>query len=208
MIEQVADQLGGTPHTFAGREFQAWHELCSTFRFQDTFTIRNYSLSFSWDNKRTFAPIPVDITQMGDRILRHIDRTYITEESKLAVTSTIMPGFNLSDHALVLTEYCSLDDRPKRPGYRMNVAQLADPLLKLRIIEMWGQVIHCHQMRGSDSTTTFLDGIHQARQITRSWGKARAVERKTEESTLRLNLHVTQYDLQRDPQNLSIQERL
>lgn len=70
-----------------------------------------------------------------------------------------MLGFNLSDHAPILTECCTPDDRPKRTGYRMNMAQLADLLLKIQIIEMWCQVILCHQARGFDPTIVLLDGI-------------------------------------------------
>lgn len=83
--------------------------------------------------------------------------------------------------------------------YRMNTENLKNLKLQRRIHSMWDSILLKHADLTSDPATTILDGFEQARKITRSWGRARAQERRQKEGELHSALHTAQYALERDP---------
>lgn len=107
MVESFQDQRGGNNTLIAGREKWAWNHFKRRFNLIDNFTPKRGHLNFSWDNRHHFRHDPTVQTQddIGDRILKRLDRCYHSDSllrSTLDISSSILPGFNLSDHAPLL----------------------------------------------------------------------------------------------------------
>jgi hypothetical protein len=75
-------------------------------RWEDTFLQIPGRVAYLWDNKQTFSALP-QIMQMGDRVLKRIDKGYAPLPSAMmafTVTSKVIPGYCFSDHLPVLLE--------------------------------------------------------------------------------------------------------
>lgn len=127
-------------------------------------------------------------TVIGPRLQNFVVSSGITGRGhgiwiQLKATSYIIPGYNMSDHAPVVASITTR--RSERPSYyRMNANHLQDPILQEKIRRMWSRERAWHERVNSDPLTLMLNYLKQAKKITRTWGKAKAEERKREESLL------------------------
>lgn len=61
MVEKVEDQLGGSPHDLTGEEGDAWRQFTQKFSLLGSQLPKVGGLKFMWDNKRSFAPLLLDL---------------------------------------------------------------------------------------------------------------------------------------------------
>lgn len=102
---------------------------------------------------------------IGDRILKRLDRCYHSVgllRSSLDISSSILPGFNLSDHAPLLIDLQQrLHQYPTR--YKMNVSHLSDPELVARLEDVWATEQAEASIVGRDSTSTFFKCLYKSK---------------------------------------------
>lgn len=148
MTVDASDGRGGEGGPIRGREARAWANLVRSHGMLDTFQVRDGQLRFSWDNHQLHRHNPATGTGpiSATRILRRLDRIYAPQYSRAfpcKVSSRILSGFALSDHAPVLASIRGEEFRRRPSRLRMSVAHLGQPLYRERISEMWNrQVAH------------------------------------------------------------------
>lgn len=83
MIDDVADQWGGTGGPISGREWRAWAQLTRHLALMDSFEHQPGYLRYSWDSLRRHRHNPRNGLQPpGSRILRRLDRMYFTQRGE------------------------------------------------------------------------------------------------------------------------------
>lgn len=190
MVEGFQYQRGGKNTLVAGREKRVWNHFKCRFNLVDNFAPKRGHLLYSWDNRKQFRHNPTAQSRdnIGDRILKRLDRCYHSAGllcSSLEPSSTICPGFNLSDHAplLINLQQC-LHQHLAR--YKMNVSHLLDPELLARLEAMWAADELKATIIGTSTEDLFFKGLYKSKRITRTWGKHRWDHRRREEKELRL----------------------
>lgn len=106
MIKDLRDQCGRPSSLISGSEKRAWNHLRRRLHLYDTFIQHPGHLAFSWDNQHLYRHTPTAQTiHLGCHTLRRLDRIYSLDPSRnhlFNISSTILPGFSLSDHAPIL----------------------------------------------------------------------------------------------------------
>lgn len=107
MVENFQDQRSGTNSPLAGKEKRVWNHFKRRLNLIDNFTPKQGHLHFLWDNRQQFRHDPmVQASEAIDYwILKRLDRCYHSanlSRSILDISSTILSGFNLLDHAPLL----------------------------------------------------------------------------------------------------------
>lgn len=204
MITNRCDQLGGEGSIVKGREARIWASLMRHLNVQDTFSPVRGSLSFSWDNKRIHRhnPANVNFHLYGARTLRRLDRIYSPPsfDSLSAVISTkIIPGMALSDHAPVLALIQKDDATPRPTRYRLNTAHLQNADFLSRIDNLWKDRERLAAQHGWDPDVLLAKCISGTGIVDRCWGKRRAKERKARLLGLRHCLAQAQQRLEANP---------
>lgn len=204
MVEAASDLLGGDGGPIWGREARAWSNLVCKCSLLDSFQARAGHLCFSWDNHQCHRHNPA--TGMGSipasRTLCMLDRIYALGFSRtfpFNVESTILPGFSLSDHALVLAliKCGELTRKPSR--HRMNVAHLGSAEFRARLSCMWERQVEFGSISGWTVDKIMVNCLAQARLIERCWGKRRAIERRQRRACLLARLSRAQLAIERAP---------
>lgn len=213
MIELAADHVGGDGQVIRGREARAWANLVRTFNLIDTYVFQPGHLRFSWDNQRLHRHNPMNINgrQFGARNLRRLDRIYALRLSRnfnLSISSTILPGFALSDHAPVLATIKTSErqDRPSR--HRMNSSHLFQPAYKERMRLLLEHYLAMGLQRNWEPELTLSRCLKGARKADRCWGKRRAKEKKERQLLLQARVHRAQLELEAQPDSPTLQQAL
>lgn len=214
MIERPQDRKGGSGKLVEGPEKQKWLHLKRKFCLEDTFLPAYGFLNYSWDSKKKkrHNPVVQSTCPIKERKLRRIDRIYITSSSRkklnFTLSSQILPGFNLSDHAPVLGTCCIKGKKVRSVTYRMNIEHLEDLDLIDALLKFWREEREKLTQLNGDAATIFFKGLHGSKQITREFGKAKAKEKKLYETTIRAELQRTQLQLEVDPNSELFQQEL
>ncbi|KAL3679807.1 hypothetical protein R1sor_022763 [Riccia sorocarpa] len=214
------DQLGGSGIPMAGEERTAWNILQGSLQLRDTFTRKDGTTRFSWDNKRkvllrddqtaTSAANRQDPTLIEGRILKRLDRVYANVDLLAKKhTAAILPGFMLSDHLLVLASLQVGNVLPEGVSkYRVNVDLLQDINLQDKINLEWAQIEAWHRSNGSSPGRTLKACIKRAVSICRFWGKLKAEKQREVINKIRMDILSLTCQLQIMPQCLNTQEEL
>lgn len=213
MIKAHCDHVGSTGKIIYGREARAWTNMARKFNLMDTFEQRVGHLRFSWDNQRVHRHnlANVDGRRFGARVLRRIDRFYAPRPSRVynhTVTSTILPGYALSDHAPILGTF-RMGTTTVRPScHRMNSAHLNDQNYCNRIRSLWEQQVKRGRRLGWEAEKTLASCFQGARRMDRTWGKRRALERRQRREALQDRVTRAQLALEIHPDNGTLQREL
>lgn len=109
MIEALEDQCGRPSSLISGSEKRAWNHLKRRLHLCDTFHQRPGHLAFSWDNQRLYRHTSTaQSLHLGNRTLRRLDQIYSLDPARnhvFNISSTILLGFSLSDHATILATH-------------------------------------------------------------------------------------------------------
>lgn len=210
MIELHSDQVGGDGHIIRGREARAWTNLTRTFNLTDSYQRRPGHLKFSWDNQRLHRhhPANFDGRQFGARTLRRLDRIYAPRSSRRftnSVSSTILPGFALSDHAPVLALLTAGETQTRPSRHRMNSSHLLQPVFKDRIRRLLEQHLAKGLQKGWDPERILSRCLKGARKADRCWGKRRAKEKKQRQEILQARVQRAQLALEQNPDSIQHQ---
>lgn len=213
MVEYHADHVGGEGQIIRGREARAWKNLAKKYNLTDTFTPREGHLRFSWDNQRVHRhnPANVDELQFGPRILRRIDRIYAPQLSRgfsTTVTSIILPGYSLSDHAPVVASLKSGGHTCRPTRHRMSMAHLRDPTFVSRLVRSWELGVENGLARGWDPEKILHRCLIDAHRADRCWGKRRAKEKRQRREVLQARVKRAQIALEFQPDSPTIQLEL
>lgn len=210
MVELASDQIGGRMRPIVGNKGATRRNLKSKFNWEDTHHLIPGCLKYNWGNRRAFRHVPnVSHDTSTGRILRRIDRCYApipTTRSKFTVSSSILPGICLSDHAPVLIQCTTPGETHKPSAYRMNVSDLKHPTLTDKITAMWQEETLQHQGQDIQDDAFMISCLTKAKQIARTWGKQRAAEKQRKEKELCQKFADAQRALQDDPQNTHVQQ--
>lgn len=183
MVELASDQIGGRMRPIVGNKGATRRNLKSKFNWEDTHHLIPGCLKYNWGNRRAFRHVPnVSHDTSTGRILRRIDRCYApipTTRSKFTVSSSILPGICLSDHAPVLIQCTTPGETHKPSAYRMNVSDLKHPTLTDKITAMWQEETLQHQEQNTQDEYAFLISyLTKAKQIARTWGSNEQLRNK------------------------------
>lgn len=129
MVLAATDRRGGSRLIVVGRGKRAWNHLARKLCLTDTFQYKSGHLKYLWDTKRRFRhdPIVQLQPQIGDRVLKRI---YWVHHSKFSrhcpytITSTILPRYCMSDHALVVATIRSAAPHSRPSLYKVNSLHL------------------------------------------------------------------------------------
>ncbi|KAL3681634.1 hypothetical protein R1sor_024590 [Riccia sorocarpa] len=144
MITEEKDQKGGTYTGLSTPKREAWEALVRDLRLEDHFEHKEGALWYSWDNlhrgrnqenqpeaddsgsegsPRSEAP---EQAGAGDRILKRLDRIYISEEMTSKITKyEVLDSWAKSDHAPILMSLTDGKDKEKhRARFCMNTSLL------------------------------------------------------------------------------------
>lgn len=212
MIETEGDQLGGLCTLIAGREKRAWQHLVRHLQLEDTFGAKPGHLRFSWDNRRCFRHSPnLRISSDGHRTLRRLDRVYCfcqERNPKFNLTSTILPGFALSDHAPVLSTFTFQVTCRRSSQHRMNSSHQSDPAYQERLHTIWTDTEIRGLAGGLSEDSILFQCLRKARRLDRAWGKQKARERRSCRRLLQDRVGRAQLQLETDPLDQLVQEEL
>lgn len=213
MIDQAGDHIGGVGQVVGGREARAWASLNRKFVLRDTFTHQPGHLRFSWDNHKCHRHNPLRSgTLLEDgRVLRRLDRIYgpiPSNNFNLVISSSILPGMALSDHAPVIATIQKGEVRKWPSRHRLNTAHLKYPAFVERMQMMWIDHVNWATMKGWDAGKTLAYCLRGANQVDRCWGKRRAIERRKRVAGLQTRLARAQIALESNPTCRNLQAEL
>lgn len=142
MVLSPSDRRGGSGRIVVGGEKRAWNRLARKFYLVDSFVYKPGHLKYSWDSKRKFRHNPVVqlLPPIGDRVLKIIDRIHFSEFARqcpFTITSTILAGYFLSDHAHVLATIRTVDAHTRPSLYCLNTHHLKNEKLLEKLRGMW-----------------------------------------------------------------------
>ncbi|KAL3701849.1 hypothetical protein R1sor_019871 [Riccia sorocarpa] len=214
------DHIGGTGTPIGGEERTAWNLLQGNLTLRDTFVPKNGQISFSWDNKRKVflrddhSPVqsinPLDPTLTKGRILKRLDRVYAHEDLLTRkFTSSILPGFMLSDHLPVLASLHLSNTAPEGTSkYRVNIDLLKDNQLQEKISTEWRQIELWHRTNSSSAERTFKACVKRAVSLCRHWGKLKAEKQRERTTQIRLEIMSLSCNLQIYPNCMQTETEL
>lgn len=209
MIESNQDQIGGNCTTIAGSERRAWQHFARHLLLEDTFCARPGHLRFSWDNRRCFRHSPhLHISADGHRTLRRLDRIYCYSQeknSRFNITSTILPGFALSDHAPVLSTFSFHASCRRFSQHRMNFSHQSDPAYHEKLASIWTTTESRGLMAGATEEAILFSCLRRARRLDRWWGKQKAQTRRRHRMLLHDQVRAAQIRLEENPADLDNQ---
>lgn len=188
MVESCTDHKGGSSAILNGIELRVWHRLHKMLNLEDLYQHRPGQLWFRWDSKNIHrhGPLVQSRLVIGDRVLKRPDWVYSSVPSqrrKFNITSTILPGFALPDHApgIATISFAGFKDRPSL--YCLNVIHLANESLIEKLSTLWQENLSSVQSKVEEM---FFKGLYESKRLTRSHGKNKTVVRKKRRKAYRL----------------------
>lgn len=183
MIDNVSDQCGGIGQVVNGHEARAWTSLNHKFRMRDMFIHQQGHLRYNWDNHKNHRhnPLRHGAVESEGQILRRLDRIYGPQASNsfnLALSSLILPGLTLSDHAPVIATIRKGEVRKRPSCHRLNSAHLKSPAFLERMQTMWAEHVGWAVQKGWDPGRTLAFCLKGAGRVDHCWGERKVMERR------------------------------
>lgn len=193
MVIALEDRRGGSSRILAGREKGAWNRFSRKFCLEDTFHYKPGHLKYSWDSKRLHKHDPnvQNLPKIGDKVLKRLDHIYIFDFARLhpfSATSTILPGFSLSNHAPVLGSITTIDPNSRPSLYWINVKHLQEEALVDKLRALWSNLGSEFKGERGKAIEILFWGFYQSKRITRTYGKEKVAQQRKKEVVLREKL--------------------
>lgn len=174
-------------------ELRAWRCFKRNLCLANSFVAKPGHLCFSWDNKRRHRHnlLVQNSPILGKHVIRWIDHIYhfiSSHTCPFSMTSTILPGFCLLDHALILTTLQTNGIVILPSLYRVNSSHLKDKELHDQLTSLW-EGIKLEMLKdeiedGRKVENRLFKGLYESKKIMRAYSKEKSRKGREKEHAL------------------------